>query len=132
MAVAGGATAAVAVAAGRLESARGLMIRTPLRMVAGSSLVPKKGAVLARNHFSFEKRRKEVEKKKKKAAKREARAERKAAGNDESGAPIAALDEWGNAIPQEPENAAPEDEAPEDEGPAGAADEGSRDRNETG
>lgn len=121
MAVAGVATAAVAVAAGRLESAHGLMIWTPLRMVAGSSLVPKKGAVLARNHFSFEKRRKEVEKKKKKAAKREARAERKAAGNDEGGAPIAALDEWGNVIPQDPE----------DEAPEGDTDEGPRDRNET-
>ena len=52
---------------------------------------------MARSHFSYEKRRKELEKRKKKEAKRAAKAERKAAG-ESGGAPIVEIDEWGNAV----------------------------------
>jgi hypothetical protein len=64
-----------------------------------------KGGPLAKNRFTFEKRRKELEKKKKKEAKRQARLERKAAaaeaGDDVAkGPPIVELDEDG--LPVEP------------------------------
>lgn len=62
---------------------------------------------MARSHFSFEKRRKELEKKKKKEAKREARAERRTDGSD--AVPIVELDEWGNPILPEPTDEVPED-----------------------
>ena len=52
---------------------------------------------MARNRFSYEKRRKELEKRKKKEAKREARAARKADG-EAGGVPVVEIDEWGNAI----------------------------------
>jgi len=65
---------------------------------------------LARSHFSYEKRRKELEKKKKKEAKRLAKAERKAA--EEAGEvipePVIVIDEFGNAVKVPPE--ADEDE----------------------
>ena len=55
---------------------------------------------MARSHFSFEKRRKELEKKKKKEQKRQAKAERKAA--EEAGEvipePVVTFDEFGNVI----------------------------------
>ncbi|MCB1184172.1 hypothetical protein KDM41_12115 [bacterium] len=53
---------------------------------------------MAKSHFTFEKRRKELEKQKKKEAKRAERAERKAAGEGGAGAPIVEVDEWGNAV----------------------------------
>jgi len=60
---------------------------------------------LARSHFSFEKRRKELEKKKKKDAKRLAKAERKAA--EEAGElipePVVTIDEFGNVVETYPE-----------------------------
>jgi len=61
--------------------------------------------LLARSHFSYEKRRKELEKKKKKEAKRLAKAERKAA--EEAGEvipePVIVIDEFGNAVEVPPE-----------------------------
>jgi S-adenosylmethionine hydrolase len=61
---------------------------------------------LAKSHFSFEKRRKELEKKKKKEAKRLAKAERKAA--EEAGEvipePVITIDEFGNAVENFPED----------------------------
>ncbi len=61
---------------------------------------------MARSHFSFEKRRKELEKKKKKEAKRLAKAERKAA--EEAGEvlpePEIKIDEFGNAVEVFPED----------------------------
>jgi len=60
---------------------------------------------LARSHYSFEKRRKELEKKKKKDAKRQAKAERKAA--EEAGEvipePEVKIDEFGNVVEIWPE-----------------------------
>ena len=60
---------------------------------------------MARSHFSYEKRRKELEKKKKKEAKRLAKAERKAA--EEAGEvipePVIVIDEFGNAVEVLPE-----------------------------
>ena len=60
---------------------------------------------MARSHFSFEKRRKELEKKKKKEAKRLAKAERKAA--EEAGEvipePVISIDEFGNVVETYPE-----------------------------
>jgi hypothetical protein len=60
---------------------------------------------LARSHFSFEKRRKELEKKNKKDAKRLAKADRKAA--EEAGEvipePVITIDEFGNAVEILPE-----------------------------
>jgi len=60
---------------------------------------------LARNHFSFEKRRKELDKKKKKEAKRLAKAERKAAieAGLEVPEPVIVIDEFGNAVEVLPE-----------------------------
>jgi len=60
---------------------------------------------LARSHFSYEKRRKELEKKKKKEAKKLARAERKAAieAGEEIPEPVIVIDEFGNAVEVLPE-----------------------------
>ena len=55
---------------------------------------------MARSHFSFEKRRKELEKQKKKEAKRLAKAERKAAieAGEAPPEPIIKYDEFGNVV----------------------------------
>jgi hypothetical protein len=55
---------------------------------------------LARSHFSYEKRRKELEKQKKKEAKRLAKAERKAAiaAGEAPPEPEVTFDKFGNAI----------------------------------
>jgi len=73
---------------------------------------------LARSHYSFEKRRKELEKKKKKDAKRQAKVDRKAA--EEAGEvipePEVKIDEFGNVVeiwPEDMEDS--EDDASEDE-----------------
>lgn len=71
---------------------------------------------MARNHFTFEKRRRELEKKKKKEAKRQARQDKKAELGEgeeadvvvEKGPPIAQVDQFG--IPIEPDDDAFEDE----------------------
>lgn len=67
---------------------------------------------MARSHFSFEKRRKELEKKKKKEAKRLAKAERKAArdAGEEIPEPVVVIDEFGNVVEVESEGDAPEDD----------------------
>ena len=66
---------------------------------------------MARSHFSFEKRRKELDKKKKKEEKKQAKAERKAAleAGQEIPEPVIVIDEFGNAVEVLPE-AGPEDE----------------------
>ncbi len=68
---------------------------------------------VARNHFSFEKHRKELEKKKKKEAKRQARTDRKA--ELEEGAepvePIIKVDEFGNVVEIWPEDLTDGEEA---------------------
>lgn len=60
---------------------------------------------MARSHFSYEKRRKELEKKKKKEAKRQAKADRKAAeaAGEEIPEPVVEIDEFGNAVEILPE-----------------------------
>lgn len=60
---------------------------------------------MARSHFSFEKRRKELEKKKKKEAKAQAKAERKAAleAGEEIPEPVIMVDEFGNVVEVLPE-----------------------------
>ena len=60
---------------------------------------------MARSHFSYEKRRKELEKKKKKEAKKLAKAERKAAleAGEEIPEPVIVIDEFGNAVEVLPE-----------------------------
>ena len=60
---------------------------------------------MARSHFSYEKRRKELEKKKKKEAKKLAKAERKAAleAGEEVPEPVIVIDEFGNAVEVLPE-----------------------------
>ncbi len=60
---------------------------------------------MARSHFSFEKRRKELEKKKKKEAKKLAKAEKKAAleAGEEIPEPVIVIDEFGNAVEILPE-----------------------------
>lgn len=60
---------------------------------------------MARSHFSYEKRRKELEKKKKKEAKRLAKAERKAAraAGEEIVEPKIEIDEMGNVVEIWPE-----------------------------
>jgi len=60
---------------------------------------------LARSHYSFEKRRKELEKKKKKEAKRAAKAERKAAleAGEVIPEPVVTIDEFGNVVEVVPE-----------------------------
>ncbi len=72
---------------------------------------------MARSHFSFEKRRKELEKKKKKEAKKEARAERKAAieAGEEVIEPVISVDEFGNVVETYPEGYDPDRVATEDE-----------------
>lgn len=73
---------------------------------------------MARNHFSFEKRRKELDKKKKKEAKRQAKAERKAAieaGEIEVVEPVIVIDEFGNAVEVLPEIDEDEEFEEEDE-----------------
>jgi S-adenosylmethionine hydrolase len=66
---------------------------------------------LARSHFSYEKRRKELEKKKKKEAKKLAKAERKAAleAGEEIPEPVIVIDKFGNAIEVVPETDEDED-----------------------
>jgi len=63
---------------------------------------------MARSHFSFEKRRKELDKKKKKEAKRQAKAERKAAieAGEIPAEPVITIDEFGNVVEVLPEVAA--------------------------
>ena len=59
---------------------------------------------MARSHYSFEKRRKELEKKKKKEAKQQAKAERKAAIEaGEIPEPVVMVDEFGNVVEVTPE-----------------------------
>ncbi len=67
---------------------------------------------MARSHFSYEKRRKELEKKKKKEAKKLARAERKAAieAGEEIPEPVIVIDKFGNAVEVLPEVDEDEDE----------------------
>ena len=67
---------------------------------------------MARSHFSYEKRRKELEKKKKKEAKKLAKAERKAAleAGEEIPEPVIVIDEFGNAVEVLPETDEDEDE----------------------
>ena len=71
---------------------------------------------MARSHFSFEKRRKELDKKKKKEAKAQAKAERKAA--EEAGVvfaePVVMIDEFGNVVEVVPEEAAAENDSDDD------------------
>jgi hypothetical protein len=64
--------------------------------------------LLARSHFSYEKRRKELEKKKKKEAKRLAKAERKAAqeAGEDLPEPVVKVDEFGNVVEVYPESVA--------------------------
>ncbi len=80
---------------------------------------------MARSHFSFEKRRKELEKKKKKEAKKAAKAERKAAieAGEEIPEPVVTIDEFGNVVEILPEGAedavdADADETPDEADPA--------------
>ncbi len=63
---------------------------------------------MARSHFSFEKRRKELDKKKKKEAKRQAKADRKAAieAGEIPPEPVVTIDEFGNVTETMPEVAA--------------------------
>ena len=74
---------------------------------------------MARNHFSFEKRRKELDKKKKKEAKRLAKAERKAAieAGEEVPEPVIVIDEYGNAVEVLPEIDEDEEFDDEEENP---------------
>jgi hypothetical protein len=60
---------------------------------------------LARSHFSFEKRRKELDKRKKKEAKLAAKAEKKALreAGVEIPEPVVVIDEYGNAVEVLPE-----------------------------
>jgi len=69
---------------------------------------------LARSHFSYEKRRKELEKKKKKEAKKQARLDKK---DQEPVETKVIIDEWGNAVevPVEPEGGFVDADEDEDE-----------------
>ena len=60
---------------------------------------------MARSHFSFEKRRKELDKRKKKEAKLAAKAEKKALreAGVEIPEPVVVIDEFGNAVEVLPE-----------------------------
>ena len=60
---------------------------------------------MARSHFSYEKRRKELEKMKKKEAKKAAKAERKAAieAGEVAPEPVITIDEFGNVVEVLPE-----------------------------
>ena len=71
---------------------------------------------MARSHFSFEKRRKELEKQKKKEAKRLAKAERKAAidAGEAPPEPEVQFDEFGVAIPVDPADL-PDDSSEDDD-----------------
>ncbi|MFT5316689.1 MAG: S-adenosylmethionine hydrolase [Candidatus Krumholzibacteriia bacterium] len=71
---------------------------------------------MARSHFSFEKRRKELDKQKKKEAKRAAKAERKAAieAGEEVPQPIITVDEFGNVTETYPEIVASEESTDEE------------------
>lgn len=77
---------------------------------------------MARSHFSFEKRRKELEKKKKKEAKKAAKAERKAAieAGEEVIEPVVTIDEFGNVVETMPEveDAGDEDDDSEEADPS--------------
>ena len=77
---------------------------------------------MARSHFSFEKRRKELEKKKKKEAKRLAKAERKAAiaAGEEVPEPVITIDEFGNVVEIMPEGAENAESEAEDASPESA------------
>ena len=72
---------------------------------------------MARSHFSYEKRRKELEKKKKKEAKKLARAERKAAleAGEEIPEPVIVIDKFGNAVEVLPETDEDEDSPESDD-----------------
>lgn len=72
---------------------------------------------MARSHFSYEKRRKELEKKKKKEAKKLARAERKAAleAGEEIPEPVIVIDEFGNVVEVLPETDEDEDSPDSDD-----------------
>ena len=61
---------------------------------------------MARSHFSFEKRRKELDKIKKKETKKAEKADRKAAieAGEEIPEPIIVIDEFGNAVEVLPED----------------------------
>jgi hypothetical protein len=67
---------------------------------------------MARSHFSFEKRRKELEKQKKKEVKREERAARKAAAGAGETQPesVVMVDAFGNVVEVEPAAGAGDDE----------------------
>ncbi len=75
---------------------------------------------MARSHFSFEKRRKELDKNKKKEAKRLAKAERKAAlaAGEEVPEPVITIDEFGNVVEVMPEVEADAGSTESDESPA--------------
>jgi len=73
---------------------------------------------VARSHFSYEKRRKELEKKKKKEAKRQERLERKTAKADDpdaGGPPIVPLDEDGNPMSIETDEPETDEDDTDDE-----------------
>ena len=71
---------------------------------------------MARSHYSFEKRRKELEKKKKKEAKQQAKAERKAAIEaGEIPEPVVIVDEFGNVVEVTPEETPEDDPAKDDD-----------------
>ncbi len=72
---------------------------------------------MARSHFSYEKRRKELEKKKKKEAKRLLKAERKAAleAGEEIPEPVVVIDEFGNVVEVEPETGTDKDSPESDD-----------------
>jgi len=78
---------------------------------------------MARSHFSFEKRRKELDKKKKKEAKRQAKADRKSAieAGETVVEPIVTIDEFGNVTEVYPETDEEEttDSGEDDDDPAG-------------
>ena len=80
---------------------------------------------MARSHFSYEKRRKELEKIKKKEAKRQAKVDRKAAieAGEQVSEPVVMIDEFGNAVEIVPESDSEpdpldENDAPEEPDPA--------------
>lgn len=78
---------------------------------------------MARSHFSFEKRRKELEKRKKKEAKQALKDEKKAMkeAGIEVPEPVVVIDEYGNAVEIIPET---EDSMEEDGDEEGQKDEG--------
>jgi hypothetical protein len=72
---------------------------------------------LARSHFSFEKRRKELDKRKKKEAKLAAKAEKKALreAGVEIPEPVVVIDEFGNAVEVLPEVDEEDDDEEDDD-----------------